>query len=120
MRCVCVWVWVGGGVGGSMLCDNTRCTITTTNLFRYHRMVLSTLQDRRAVLRSMQFPFRFFSAYKVLAEVRSVKAKPGQAPPSEKRVKECVSPTPHPFRLNASSSAYEQTRCVDLLHVQEL
>ena len=51
-------------------------------------MVLSTLQDRRAVLRSMQFPFRFFSAYKVLAEIRSSAAKPGQVLPSEKRVKE--------------------------------
>jgi len=54
---------------------------------RYHNKVMSTLQSRRAVLNSRQFPFRFFSAYKVLSEIRDMKAKPGQVLPSAARVK---------------------------------
>lgn len=42
---------------------------------KHHRMVTNTLTNRRSVLNSRQFPFRFFSAYEALEAAFSVEDK---------------------------------------------
>lgn len=41
----------------------------------HHRQVLNRLMDKKSVIRSRQFPFRFLSAYKVILELESILGK---------------------------------------------
>ncbi|XP_008297460.1 telomerase protein component 1 [Stegastes partitus] len=50
----------------------------------HHKKILSRLTDKKAVIQSRQFPFRFLAAYKVIMELRDVASTAQQTMPSAK------------------------------------
>jgi len=50
---------------------NLRNMLRTGVSERHHQQILSRLADTTSVINSKQFPFRFFSAFKVLADLQT-------------------------------------------------
>ncbi|XP_053738812.1 telomerase protein component 1 isoform X3 [Synchiropus splendidus] len=48
---------------------------------RHHQKIISRLTNKKAVIQSRQFPFRFLSAYKVIMELRRIACEAKQAVP---------------------------------------
>ena len=51
---------------------NLRNLILSNMSQKHHRLIINKLTDERSVVNSRQFPFRFFSAYEVLAELEKI------------------------------------------------
>ncbi|XP_028283440.1 telomerase protein component 1 [Parambassis ranga] len=65
---------------------NLRNMITVGISEGHHNKILSRLTNKRAVIQSRQFPFRFLAAYKVIMELHSLASSSQQAIPSHKKI----------------------------------
>ncbi|XP_070830732.1 telomerase protein component 1-like [Chaetodon trifascialis] len=52
----------------------------------HHKKILSRLTDKKAVIQSRQFPFRFLAAYKVVMQLQNLASAPEQALPPVKDI----------------------------------
>ncbi|XP_061652420.1 telomerase protein component 1 isoform X2 [Phyllopteryx taeniolatus] len=64
----------------------------------HHKKILSRLTNKKAVLQSRQFPFRFLSAYKVIMELR-ILASPQKAPGNQVILKNILKQLPKSKRF---------------------
>ncbi|KAM7400175.1 hypothetical protein PAMA_004735 [Pampus argenteus] len=65
---------------------NLRNMITQGISEAHHQKILNTLTNKKAVIQSRQFPFRFLAAYKVIAELQTLASASQQAIPSVKEI----------------------------------
>ncbi|XP_061694607.1 telomerase protein component 1 isoform X2 [Syngnathoides biaculeatus] len=65
---------------------------------KHHQKIISRLTNKKAVLQSRQFPFRFLSAYKVVMELRSL-ASPQEAPTNQVILKNILNQLPKSKRF---------------------
>ncbi|XP_068587704.1 telomerase protein component 1 isoform X2 [Cebidichthys violaceus] len=65
---------------------NLRNMITKGISEAHHKMILSRLTNKKAVIQSRQFPTRFLAAYKVIMELNTLAAASEQALPSVKEI----------------------------------
>ncbi|XP_053293523.1 telomerase protein component 1 isoform X3 [Pleuronectes platessa] len=65
---------------------NLRNMITQSISEAHHKKVLSRLSNKKAVIQSRQFPFRFLAAYKVIMELQALASTAQQAVPSAQEI----------------------------------
>ncbi|XP_034470516.1 telomerase protein component 1 isoform X3 [Hippoglossus hippoglossus] len=65
---------------------NLRNMITQSISEAHHKKILSRLSDKKAVIQSRQFPFRFLAAYKVIMELHALASTAQQAVPSAQEI----------------------------------
>ncbi|XP_031153943.1 telomerase protein component 1 isoform X2 [Sander lucioperca] len=80
---------------------NLRNMITQGISEAHHKKILSRLTNKKAVIQSRQFPFRFLAAYKVIMELSTLASASEQAvPPVKEILKGILSKIPKSKRFN--------------------
>nr|XP_019966151.1 PREDICTED: telomerase protein component 1 isoform X1 [Paralichthys olivaceus] len=69
---------------------NLRNMITQGISEAHHKKILSKLTNKKAVIQSRQFPFRFLAAYKVIMELHTLASTSEQAVPSAQEILKAI------------------------------
>ncbi|XP_026229628.1 telomerase protein component 1-like isoform X2 [Anabas testudineus] len=80
---------------------NLRNMITTGISEAHHKKILSRLTNKKAVIQSRQFPFRFLAAYKVIMELHTLaSASEQEVPPAKEILKSILKKIPKSRRYD--------------------
>ncbi|KAK2822732.1 hypothetical protein Q5P01_022797 [Channa striata] len=79
---------------------NLRNMITKGISETHHKKVLSRLTNKKEIIHSREFPFRFLAAYKVIMELQTSASTPQALPPVKEILKDILKRIPKSTRFN--------------------